>query len=346
MQLQPQPLPHIGMAAPELSIRNASGPVNAQGYTAAIGGRENWTVSSSNVSGAMITGLALVVTPATALVGNYVANDRQGVVTPLAAGADTASFYWATAGIVTIVVTANVNGQPATKTVVATIWTPTLVSYSADTHASRILFKLRRQSDPESGISTLSFGCAGPNEDGIAFTAQVDFPAMGFRQGQLAMAQIFTANRTGTNQTGAPLPPKASPGDIIDREFVYPFTYNGRDYEGPLKITAAGSYTLTSEDSPASALGSSGSMLSKLGVTVDETYRMYVMFRPTGGIWVALGEIVWRWHASATYDAQTFRFVLTVGHGSSENTHLVNSVVFVRMPLWQGNADDYLAEID
>jgi hypothetical protein len=221
-----------------------------------------------------------------------------------------------------------------------------MTSYSADTKASRIMSKLRREDDPQSSISTLSFGRASVSENGITFAAQVDFPADGPWQGHLTMAQTFTANRTGTDRTGAPLPPKVSPGAIIDRDFVYPFTYNGRDYEEPLKITAAGSYTLTSEDSPSSALGSSGSMLSKRSVNIDETYRMYVMFRPTGGIWVALGEIVWRWHASAAYDDPTYKFVLTVGVGSSENTHLTDSAVFARMPLWQGNADDYLDEID
>ncbi len=342
-----QPAPPPAAVVPMLSIQGLSGPV-ANGYSAVIGGRETWTVSSPNTPGANITGLAFNVAPAGAIVGNYTTTDDVGTVAPFAAAADRATFYWATSGAVTLVVTANVNGQAATTTIAVTVASPTLTSYTAQTDVSQILSPLRVPSDPTSGISSLSFGNTALQRPGIAATAIVTLPAGFLWSGQLGMTQTFRVNRPGTAADGTAIPNSVSPGEVVDREFIYPFECDGEECDGPFDTAAgAATHTLTTDDTPSSLLGGSGPMLVKQRVDINETYHLYVMFKPTGGVWVALGEIVWRWQASATYTGGAGQpFALVIGAQSSENAALAASAVFPRMPLWTGNADDYLDETE
>ncbi|AJK49152.1 hypothetical protein [Burkholderia plantarii] len=342
-----QASPPAAAVVPALAVQGLAGPV-ADGYPAVIGGRETWTVSSPNTPGANITGLSFDVTPAGAIVGNYTATDTAGAVTPFAAGAGQATFHWATSGAVTIVVTADVNGQAATTTIAVTVASPALAHYSAQTGVSQILAPLRVPGDPASSVCTLSFGNTALQRPGIAATATVNLPAGFAWQGKLCMTQTFRVNRPGTAADGAALPDGVSPGEVVDREFIYPFECDGEECDGPFDTAAgAATHTLTTDDTPSSLLGGSGPMLVKQSVRIDETYHLYVMFKPTGGVWVALGEIVWRWQASATYTGGAGQlFALFIGAQSSENTALAASAVFPRMPLWTGNADDYLDETE
>lgn len=331
---------------PTLAVQGLSGPV-ANGYSAVIGGLETWTVSSPNTPGANITGLAFNVAPAGAIVRNYTTTDDVGTVAPFAAAADRATFYWATSGAVTLVVTANVNGQAATTTIAVAVASPTLTSYTAQTDVSQILSPLRVPGDPMSATSTLSFGNPALQRPGIAATAIVNLPAGFLWSGQLGMTQTFRVNRPGTAANGTALPNSVSPGEVVDREFIYPFECDDEECNEPFDTAAgAATHTLTTDDSPSSLLGGSGPMLAKKSINIDETYHLYVMFKPTGGVWVALGEIVWRWQASATYAGPGQPFALVIDAQSSENTALAASAVFPRMPLWTGNANDYLDEME
>lgn len=123
--------------------------------------------------------------------------------------------------------------------------------------------------------------------------------------------------------------------------------YSGSDDEDapqePLAVSA-GQYNLTTEDSPSSRLGDNGNRRQTTRVTIDEEFRMYVMYRPTNGVWVALGEITWYWSAIAYYDIATNRFGYQPGPHAMANALLLPNLLFARFPLWNGNASDHLDE--
>lgn len=77
-------------------------------------------------------------------------------------------------------------------------------------------------------------------------------------------------------------------------------------------------------------------------VEVNEEYRMFVMFQPPGGIWVALGEIKWCWKATAVFDALANVWVISRSGVSWENCTLNRTVLFCRLPQWKGNASDFI----
>ncbi|WP_157214328.1 hypothetical protein [Pseudomonas sp. GM18] len=111
----------------------------------------------------------------------------------------------------------------------------------------------------------------------------------------------------------------------------------------PLAVVT-GQYNLMTQDSPSTLLGFNGRYRDTDRVIVNEEYRMYVMYRPTNGIWVALGEIVWFWHARGVYNITTNRFDVHFGAQGTENRSVHPSLAFARLPLWNGNSSDHLEE--
>ena len=96
-------------------------------------------------------------------------------------------------------------------------------------------------------------------------------------------------------------------------------------------------------DGPRTLAGSNGrNKPQKHRAQVDEEYRMFVMYRPEGGIWVALAEITWHWRAMAIFNVDANVWQLHRHDSSWENRTLERNVSFCRLPLWARNASEWI----
>ncbi len=70
--------------------------------------------------------------------------------------------------------------------------------------------------------------------------------------------------------------------------------------------------------------------------SVDETFEMYLMFKPAGNgsIWVPLRKVTWYWKAGATWNAFTGNWILGTNPSFSSNPATENATT---PPQWAGN---------
>ncbi|NWB26725.1 hypothetical protein [Pseudomonas gingeri] len=217
-------------------------------------------------------------------------------------GGETLSFYWSNSGRVAVTLYVRVAGQTETVSLVYWIHEPDVrmraIIGSTTLSVSSVGGRANDRDE-----DTLQFELGnGIGKPGIAFKARVNFggAAVAF-DGEIKMLQTFEANRRKNNAATGESEIYEYDKPALDQALCYRHTCGGTDYgEQP---AVAGQINLETEDSPGSKLGRRGQFHAG-GITrepyfttasADELYSMFLMYRPKGGIWVAIGQINWRW---------------------------------------------------
>jgi hypothetical protein len=307
-----------------------------QRYEGMIGGKISWAVQGvvSNVTWKFnVLGCA---------VSSYDQSDEASSMMPFAGVGANPQWYWAATGAITLTVTAKVNGIPATRAIEIKIFTPTVNSSVAATSASV--------------IRTSPVGGRGPAEDrlflefkngaepGFQWTATVGFPMNPASAGDIATLQLIKVNRRKTRLNGQ-VDDSHTDDFVLDQQVHYGMNDDtGQDFD-TIPVLTGGSQKFLVDDSPATFIERRGNRTYS-NVDVAEDYIMLLMYKPTGGIWVAIGEVRWRWSASATYNAINNIWQTAAGAPpSGENQQLTPAPLIThRLPLWSENVTDTLEE--
>jgi hypothetical protein len=237
--------------------------------------------------------------PGTAI-ANYVASITKGEVTALSnPTSSTIDFYWVDGGDGRQVqYSVTINGQPFSGKATFNVKRPT-----AQITTSTGTIQISAAWPSGNG---LWYGV--PNQVGISFSANVTIPT-GFA-GDVQWVQIWNKLRRVRASNGRWF---RSSGTGIDS--AYPYSSGN-----------------SANDSPGVAFD------THIGVFIDESFDMYLMFQPTGlsvpTIWVPLKVINWSWFGDASLNGSTW--VLnssnkTTGQASDTTTH----------PVWTKNAADF-----
>ena len=240
-------------------------------------------------------------------VKSYTANSTSATVTNLSADdlqQSTVSFYWVDGGDGrTVTYTVTVNGQQYSASTTFNVKRPTS-TLTATTNNSAGAIAV----DNAPGFTAIHFGVPSANggTPGIAFSKTCSEPS-GFTGGSCCWMQVVgtTDRRKQKNDLSCY---QRSGSNVCDTNCPY-------------------SGSATTEDTPLSQVDD-----QLLAASVDETYSMYLMYRPVGGgIWVPLRKVSWYWNAHAERDGDEWS-LLSSGHptnpaSSNCTTH----------PTWSGN---------
>jgi hypothetical protein len=164
---------------------------------------------------------------------------------------------------------------------------------------------------PGSG-NELHFGSnASP---GIRWNAEVTTPNGG--AGEIAFTQRIKTLRRFTLNDGTKQ--KLTSGD----EFILDDGL-GIQYDGTTSIGSNDTKTHSRNDTPGNILTQ-----NDMKTSADDNFELYLMYRPTGGIWVTLRKLEWHWKGSASKDVagnwtlDSGSTSASVDPGSSDSTEL------------------------
>jgi hypothetical protein len=158
----------------------------------------------------------------------------------------------------------------------------------------------------------LLFG--GTNSPGIVLTWTVTTPANG--AGQVAITQLSNFVRRHTLDDPASTKQKyTSNGDyVLDKENVDPTPIGSSEIKS----------SSTFEDTPGTVLKADYKKKA-----ADEQFQSYLVYKPSGGIWVTLRILPWNWSGSASKNMSVWS--LDSGGTSSQNPGSTDSMEF---PEW------------
>jgi hypothetical protein len=148
------------------------------------------------------------------------------------------------------------------------------------------------------GLS-LHFGSWRSNTSyGITWNASVSTTLNG--AGQIAFTQLFNADDHITDSQGSKEKRTTNGNYVLDD----PTPYGGTT----VSVGSNATGNITGNDSPTSPLDNSLKTFSR-----NDAYDLYLMYKPTGGIWVTLSVLHWAWAGSATKNSQTGSWSLDSG---------------------------------
>jgi hypothetical protein len=324
---------------PKLKILNELGE-EVKGYPkCAVGSRCIWTVSSPDgtphktvwwVDGA---------------IGDYIVKGegRHPVKEPTLLELTTyvgnkAEWYWGRVGNFLVKVTAIVSGVKVKRTIWVKVVGPQHLRFTSVTDEVRIA-----RLQPRDPVLALTFGGVA-GKHGIEWKAKIIVPPCA---GELSFTQVMTVFRQFTMETGEIFTHTSNDQFVLDEAFHYGVKVHGIETAKQLDTVAcaADEYLVLEEaDSPATNLPRTIDRVTRvyriLGnlekVEVKEKFKVFMMYKPTNGIWVALGELSWNWAGVAEYE--NGKWELT----SSDFARNPTGNVSVTFPQWSGNRDDVL----
>jgi hypothetical protein len=199
--------------------------------------------------------------------------------------------YWITGGVAYVTYTVQYqNGYTGTQQVSFLQATPDVTQINASfLDGSNPLNTVQFQNVPGlNGVLSLGVQMAEDslNTSGISASAQVTVPAGG--DGELAFVQLANALNTATLSDG-------TTGVIISTGGAY--QSDGSQPYGGGMFSVSGSNGLAGfGDLPQQR----GIIDTELRVQVVQDFKLFLMYRPAGGIWVTLKEIDWGWSAAVS----------------------------------------------
>jgi hypothetical protein len=197
-------------------------------------------------------------------VANYVATLSSGTLTPLSnLAGSSVDFYWVDGGDGRQVqYSITIDGIPLGSAATFNVKRPTA---TVTTSTGTIAVR------SEGTACVLRFG--NPTTHGIDFSSSLQLP-QGF-SGAAQWVQIVTVNRSFKDTSNN----------------CWQFSATGLDTTYPYDSASS------TEDSPGSILES-----DQTTQNVSDSFQMWLMFRPPGGIWIPLRVVSWGWSASARQD--------------------------------------------
>ncbi len=76
--------------------------------------------------------------------------------------------------------------------------------------------------------------------------------------------------------------------------------------------------------------------------SIDESFNDYLMYRPTGGVWVTLATMSWFWSGKGKYDAPTGIYLPASVFQASPAA--LTGVKSASLPQWSGLANDLIVQ--
>jgi hypothetical protein len=215
------------------------------------------------------------------VVSNYSQSNTAAVVTTYTSPSSTATtFYWIDGGTNTVSysVTLSDNSGPFTAQATFNVLRPTS-SFSSTTGTVQVCTSYCASTPP-----MLAFG--DNTTDGITWNVTVTTPADG--AGNVALTQVVQVTNThildpqGTQQTLT-----TGSAYVLDGTPQYPGT--------PVALPASREASFAIRDAPGTTLATSIKHQSD-----SESFKTYLMYQPSGGIWVTLASMTWSWGGAAT----------------------------------------------
>lgn len=320
---------------PSMIVTNQHNTKVGKHHVAVIGQRETWTITAP---GNTVTGLTLRFNPPDAAVGNYEPTDAQTTVTAVIPLPAAATFYWTRTGAVTVTLTARIGPRTVSHIIEAQLLSPNVLEFTGTTNETTIKRTVppgRIADAKDEEIAMLRYGT--DSVPGIRFDVKISMPTKLLCAGRVSMLQTLIVNRKKTCITGQ-VEHAQSREYVLNQQLSYGLTHNAT--ERATLATPAGQYVFTTEDSPSTTLGTSGKNRAYSRVDVDEHYRMYLMYRPANGIWVAVGLVSWRWQACAFYDDANVTWKIQPAGSGNEQRIIAQSALFGRLPQWKANVGD------
>lgn len=317
---------------PKIIILDADGNEVDSSIKAVIGGKITWTIKG--VGGKATEGRWSVngVTP---VVGGYTQSGSSATLQPAVQTAGSSvTWYWAKTGTIEVTAKAVVEGHTCQRNVTVTVVAPQIISFDAKTDE----VKVAKCTIPGTGGTALSLTFGGDTvtqKPGIKWTAKVIGPQ--YSTGEFAFTQLMKIHRRRRTTEGKWETNTSNGAYVLDEVEHYPFEEGGEDEKETASCMEQEMLKLVSEDSPASALyrslGNRSEVYDK--VEVDDAFRTYLMFRPKGGIWVAVALLEWSWSGEAEYDTETSTWIL----GTNDHSASPSGSAQVAFPLWTNNRD-------
>lgn len=91
---------------------------------------------------------------------------------------------------------------------------------------------------------------------------------------------------------------------------------------------------LRSADTPSQELS------TNVRCEVDDSFEIYLLYKPQGGIWVVLRRLIWSWKADASRNPTTKQWILDSFTAPGEPGAQINSVNYDRHPVWDERHQD------
>jgi hypothetical protein len=304
----------------------------------AVGSKCDWVVSSSS------GGLTNVRWTVDGAVGSYVVEGKRGKKKPTLLKLNTfvgdkPAWYWSRVGRVTVKVSATVSGFEVDRTVVVKVEGAQRLNFTSVTDEVKVA-KLNSGDD----IPALTFGGVAGSAHGIKWTAKIVAPPA---PGDLSFTQVMTIFREFTLEDGRTSTTTTNDEYVLDEDFHYGVAERGIETDKELETVpclANEVLVLEEADSPSTKLPRTMTHATTVHkhigdykkVEVKEAFRLFLMYKPKGGVWVSLADLRWNWSGVAEYKEN--EWVLT-SKDYSKNPSGKERVMF---PLWSANRDDFM----
>lgn len=254
-------------------------------------------------------------------VKNYTQSRDRATRTDLAAGdldAANVDFYWISGGNKAVSVSATVGGAALTAAVTYNALAPTGATMTSVTGTVAV-------GDPGFPGAGLELHYGTNVTPGIDWTLTCTAPAGG--AGEMAGTQTTDSYRTRTTNAGAVETRGADRAWVLD---------NTVPYAAVVALGSGASGTWTSDDTPGLPLSA---RLQRR--TVDQNFRIYFMYKPSGGdsIWVTLMRLDWDWAAETTRTGAATANNWGAATGVS-NTPNPTGAASTELPTWTANVAD------
>lgn len=326
---------------PGLKIRNGAGTEIGTTSRAALGAKCEWTVTGTG--GEKAHDVRWTFSGPAHVVANYAAAKARATVTPFDAGSQTdrGTWYWARRGRVTITLKARVGVTTHERTVYVDVDGPEVDWFGSETDQ----VKVARIDAHVPGVFLTFGGELGSRRPGIRITARVRGPGT---PGEFAFTQLMTIHRSRVYALNGVLqaPVVATSNDVyvLDEVVHYPIDLpdGGMGERDTAPSAMREEVELVSDDSPSTPLGQERHRPERIYMEseVDEQFRTYLMWKPTGGIWISVALLEWFWKGKAVYTAATHTWSLESG---DEPLNPVGKKG-VAFPTWTQNRDDILRD--
>ena len=233
------------------------------------------------------------------------------------------------------------------------IETPTGVTLTATQTGTELMKPLLPPNTFAYGENQMRMLDSTSKSQGMTFQASITAPTInGTGEVNFVQTLIEQTERSGTGVT--PQEMSSDKAHVLDRNFPYgslkfnkPSVAGGWDIH-TWPISAGDTLNSTSSNNPLKTTDSPGrGLVFQPGngnqyntYKVDNTFTMYLMYKPNGtdSIWVPLQQLTWTWKATANWNSSTAEWVISNPNAS---TCGLSTIVTV-LPTWSMNGNTIL----
>lgn len=156
---------------------------------------------------------------------------------------------------------------------------------------------------------------------GIQWDAVINVPSAG--AGELGFVQLTSYSRSSTSD-GVTKTSSTGGSAVLDGgDMIY----------GSGSIGGGGSVGTGDQDSPGNSVNGTQS------TSFSDSFQLYLVYRPSGGIWVTLSKMNWSASASSSYDTTTAQHQVNAGASPSSSGTGPSGSNSTELPDWADSAE-------